>query len=127
MEGVRIDKWLWVVRVFKTRTMATEACRAGKVSVNGHEVKPSKEVKINDTITVKVNPHFTRTLLVLDISENRVSASRVSLLAQELTPSEEYEKLKLYREFQGEWRPRGAGRPTKKERRIIQRFKDPDQ
>jgi ribosome-associated heat shock protein Hsp15 len=123
-QPVRIDKWLWAVRVFKTRSMATDACRSGKVLIDGREVKPSREIKINDTIAVKINPHFTRTLVVLQSLTNRVGAKLVSEFASDITPPEEYEKLKFYNELNGEKRDRGIGRPTKKERRMIDKLKD---
>lgn len=123
-EPVRIDKWLWAVRVFKTRSMASDACRSGKVKIDGQEVKPSRDVKINDTITVKINPQFTRTVIVLGFLTNRVAAKLVPQYAGDITPPEEYEKLRLYNEMNAEKRDRGIGRPTKKERRMIDRLKD---
>jgi ribosome-associated heat shock protein Hsp15 len=123
-DAVRIDKWLWAVRVFKTRSMASDACRAGKVLIDDQEVKPSREVKINDVVTVKVSPHFTRTLLVLQRLTNRVGAKLVAEYAEDITPAEEHEKLKKYNELNWEKRDRGIGRPTKKERRMIDKLKD---
>ncbi len=123
-QPVRIDKWLWAVRVFKTRSIATDACRSGKVLISGQEVKPSREVKINDMIAVKINPHFTRTLVVLQSLTNRVGAKLVSEFAKDITPPEEYEKLKIYNERNWEKRDSGIGRPTKKERRMIDKLKD---
>jgi ribosome-associated heat shock protein Hsp15 len=123
-EAVRIDKWLWAVRVFKTRSMASDACRSGKVLIDEQEVKPSREVKINDVVTVKVSPHFTRTLVVLQRLTNRVGAKLVPEFANDITPPEEHEKLKKYNELNWEKRDRGIGRPTKKERRLIDKLKD---
>ncbi len=123
-ESVRIDKWLWAVRVFKTRSMASDACRAGKVKIDGQEVKPSRDIKINDTITVKVNPQFTKTVVVLGFLTNRVAAKLVPQFATDITPPEELEKLRLYNEMNAEKRDRGIGRPTKKERRMIDKLKE---
>jgi len=125
-ESVRIDKWLWAVRVFKTRSMATDACRSGKVSIDGHEVKPSREVKIEDEIKVVINPHFTRSLKVVQILSNRVGAKLVATYADDITPDEEYDRFKKYNELNWERRDRGVGRPTKKERRDIERLKGDD-
>ncbi len=123
-ENVRIDKWLWAVRVFKTRSMASQACRAGKVEIDGQEVKPSREVKEGDEVKVEINPHFTRTLKVLQILSNRVGAKLVPEFAEDLTTEEEYNRLKKYNELNWEKRDRGVGRPTKRERRQIDRLKD---
>ncbi len=116
-EDLRIDKWLWVARVFKTRSMATQACIAGKVKVNGSAVKPSRDVVPNVVITVQIGP-ITKTLRVLSIQHNRVGAKLVSQLLEDLTPAEELEKIKLKDEL-FKPRPRGSGRPTKKERREM--------
>jgi len=123
-ESVRIDKWLWAVRVFKTRSMASDACRAGKVKIDGQEVKPSRDVKINDTITVRINPQFAKTVVVLGFLTNRVAAKLVPQFANDITPPEELEKLRLYNEMNAEKRDRGIGRPTKKERRMIDKLKE---
>ncbi len=122
--SVRIDKWLWAVRVFKTRSMASDACRSGKVLIGGQEVKPSREVKIEDVVKVRINPQFTRTLVVLKSLSNRVGAKLVPEFANDITPPEEFEKLKLINEMNAEKRDRGIGRPTKKERRMIDKLKD---
>lgn len=123
-EKVRIDKWLWAVRVYKTRSMASDACRSGKVLIDGVEVKPSREAKINDVVVVRLNPHFTRTLVVLNNLTNRVGAKFVPEFAKDITPPEEFEKLKKFNELSGEKRDRGIGRPTKKERRLIDKLKE---
>ena len=121
---VRIDKWLWAVRAFKTRSMASDACRSGKVKLNGQVVKPSRDVSVDDVIIVVKNPQFTRTLKIKEILSNRVSAKLVPQYVEELTPKEEYDKLKKYSELNWERRDRGIGRPTKRERRDIDRLKD---
>ncbi len=124
--GVRVDKWLWAVRAFKTRSIATEACKSGKVTINEQIVKPSREVKPGDEIRVVVNPHFTRKLKVIAFLWNRVGAKLVANYANDITPQEEHDRLKKYQELNWERRDRGAGRPTKKERRDIERLKDSD-
>ncbi|OQX72802.1 MAG: RNA-binding protein [Bacteroidetes bacterium 4484_276] len=121
---VRIDKWLWAVRAFKTRSIASDACRSGKVKLNGQVVKPSRDVSVDDVIIVVKNPQFTRTLKIKEILSNRVSAKLVPQYVEELTPKEEYDKLKKYSELNWERRDRGIGRPTKRERRDIDRLKD---
>jgi ribosome-associated heat shock protein Hsp15 len=121
-EQVRIDKWLWAVRVFKTRSQASEACRGGKVKVNGQNVKPSREVRIGDEITINLGI-FAKTMEVISLLSNRVSAKLVPEHAKDLTPQEEYNKQKMMREVNFEVREKGLGRPTKKARRLIVRLK----
>ena len=113
----RIDKWLWAVRLFKTRSQATEACRAGKVKVDEQAVKPSREVKTDMVITVQTGP-IRRSIRVTNLLHNRVGAKLVPQYMEDLTPAEEYRKLELVKSGQT-FRPRGSGRPTKKERRDI--------
>ena len=122
MEGYRVDKWLWSVRVFKTRSQATSACRKGRVYIGGQEVKPSREVKIGDEIQVNLK-QFIKTVKVVELLENRVGAKIVPQYMEDLTPEEEYNKQKKIRETNYEYRDRGAGRPTKKERRMIEKLK----
>ncbi len=122
-EGVRIDKWLWCVRVFKTRSMATDACRSGKVTINGQEVKPSRDVVIGDEVKIVINPHFSKSLKIIEKLNNRVGAKLVANYAIDLTSQEEYDRLKVFNELQAEKRDRGIGRPTKKQRREIERLK----
>lgn len=117
-KSVRIDKWLWAVRIFKTRSLATDACRSGKVIINAMEIKPSREVKYGDIIIVKTGP-VKKTLKVLELLENRVSAKLVANYMEDLTPQEEYRKLEMIRDSRFVSRDRGAGRPTKRERREI--------
>jgi ribosome-associated heat shock protein Hsp15 len=116
--AVRIDKWLWSVRIFKTRSKATDACRKGKVTVDGQEVKPSREVREGDEVSVRLGT-ITKSLKVLKAIENRVSPRLAEEAAGDLTPQEEYDKLKKQRELNAEYRPKGLGRPTKKHRRLI--------
>jgi ribosome-associated heat shock protein Hsp15 len=120
--AVRIDKWLWAVRVFKTRSQAAEACKGGKVKIDGVPVKPSREVKTGDIITVQ-SKSIKKTLKVLKPAKNRVSAKFVAELMEDITPPAELEKLEMIRQLNYERRERGAGRPTKKERRIIDKLK----
>ncbi len=121
-EGIRIDKWLWAVRIFKTRSQAGEACRSGKVKVNEISSKPSKEIKVEDKLTISIGI-ITKTVQVTGLLTNRVAARLVSDYLLDLTPAEEYDKLKLMKERSFEYRTKGAGRPTKKERRLIDQLK----
>ncbi len=122
MNEIRIDKYLWTVRVYKTRSLATEECKKGRVLINNSEAKPSRIVKIGEQIDVKFPP-IIRSFKVLGISQNRVSASLAKDLVEEITPQSEFDKLKmLHNTF--EFRDHGSGRPTKKERRDIEKFRN---
>jgi ribosome-associated heat shock protein Hsp15 len=121
-EGVRIDKWLWAVRIFKTRSQATLACKSGKVKINDANVKPSREVKIGEIISVNLSM-LQKKVKVTGLLINRVSATLVENYMDDLTSGEEYDKLKLKREISFEYRERGIGRPTKKARREIEILK----
>ena len=118
---MRIDKWLWAVRLFKTRGLATTACRDGRVRVGGQPAKAGREVRVNDLIVAKM-ADLTRTVRVLALLEQRVGAAVVKEFAEDLTPASEYEKRRdpmlqpLFR------RPKGAGRPTKKDRRTMDKL-----
>ncbi len=117
-DSTRIDKFLWSIRVFKTRADATEACKGGKVTVNGQDAKPSKEVKGGDVISVRKGAiHYTYKVL-LPI-EKRQGAKEVEKYAQNLTPESELKKMNVPVETFFVKRDRGAGRPTKKERREM--------
>lgn len=124
METIRIDKWLWAARIFKTRSQAAEACAGGKVKIQGSRVKPSREVKEGDEIEVQFQM-IKKIFKVKLAAKNRVSAKNVSDIAIDLTPEEEVEKLEIYRQLNYERRDRGTGRPTKKERRQIDDLKFP--
>lgn len=124
-DTVRIDKWLWAVRVFKTRNQAAENCRAGKVKISGIAVKPSREVKTGDVIEINLSP-LKKTVEVVEPIKNRVGARLVPQFANDLTPQEEYDKQKLIHELNFERRDRGTGRPTKKQRRLIDYLKEED-
>jgi ribosome-associated heat shock protein Hsp15 len=115
----RIDKWLWSVRVFKTRTLATDACKAGKVKLNGNSLKASYSIKINDVIVVKKDS-FNLSFKVVQLLEKRVSATLAAAAVENITSEEEMNKFKSW--F-AETRDRGAGRPTKRERRDIDDYK----
>ena len=121
-EGVRIDKWLWAVRIFKTRSQATIACKSGKVKVKESNVKPSHEIRTGEIISVNLSS-LQKKVKVTGLLTNRVSAKLVENYMEDLTPQEEYDKLKIKREVGFEYRQRGIGRPTKKERREIEVLK----
>ncbi len=119
--GVRIDKYLWAVRIFKTRSMAIDAIKGGKVKLAGDNVKPSRDVKEGETYTVQLT-QFQKTIRVKALLENRVAAKDVELYLEDLTPEEEYKSIDRMRETRFVWRDRGTGRPTKKERRDIEEW-----
>jgi ribosome-associated heat shock protein Hsp15 len=118
---VRIDKWLWAVRVYKSRGLAAEACRMGRVAVGEQPVKASRELRLDEIVTAKVGL-ITRTLKVRGLLERRVGAALVKDYAEDLTPPAEYEKLKEMNRSPVAFRPKGAGRPTKRDRRILESF-----
>jgi len=119
MDGVRIDKWLWCVRLYKSRTLAAGACESGKVKVGGQKVKASRAVKPGDVISA-VSGNMSRTIKVVKLLEQRVGAAKVPEFMEDLTPASEFQKTR--QPPGGEYRPRGAGRPTKRDRRILQSF-----
>ena len=118
MDEVRIDKYLWSIRVFKTRSEATDACKGGKIRVNGADTKPSKAVKRGDVIVARKGP-VTYTYKVLELIDKRQGAKLVPQYAENLTPAEEIAKLRAPVETFFLKRDRGAGRPTKKDRRQM--------
>ncbi len=120
--GIRIDKWLWAVRIYKTRSLASDACRSGKVKILDQAVKPSRDIKTGEIISISIAP-ITRTVKVLVPISNRVSAKLVPGFMEDLTPDEEYMKLKRTNDHDFEFRERGTGRPTKRERREIEFLK----
>ncbi len=119
---VRMDQWLAAVRICKTRSQATQLCKNGKIQVNGAAVKPSYTVKLDETVEMKAGP-ITRSFRVLGLAQKRVSARAAAELVEETTPAKEFEKLRLIRINPLAHRDKGAGRPTKKERREIDRLK----
>ncbi len=122
-EGTRIDKWLFAVRLYKTRSLASEECRKGKVTIGGMNVKPSRELKIGETIQLR-RPPITRSYKVLALTENRMAAKLVPEFLLETTPASELEILEVQKNMSVYNRERGTGRPTKKERRDLDDFFD---
>jgi ribosome-associated heat shock protein Hsp15 len=125
MDTMRLDKWLWTVRLFKTRSQATEACKGGKIKMSGVNAKPSKEIKVGEQIDIVQNG-IRKTVQVKQLSKNRVGAKLVPELMEDLTPPEELEKLEMARKINYERRQKGLGRPSKKDRRNIDRLKNFD-
>lgn len=125
LSEVRIDKWLWAVRIFKTRTIATEACKKGRVSIAGVTVKPSRTIKVGDVIDVR-KPPVTYSFRVLDLAENRMGAKLVPNFMENITPPEQYELLELIRISGFVDRQKGLGRPTKRDGRALRQFAEAD-
>ena len=123
MDDIRLDKYLWAVRVFKTRSDAADAIRNNKVTVNGSAAKPSREVKVGDVIAVR-KMQVTYSYRVLDLVSSRQPAKNVPLYCLNITPQEELDKLSIPRETIFVFRDRGTGRPTKKERRELDGLMD---
>jgi len=122
MSNIRIDKYLWAVRLLKTRSMATDALRAGRIKLNGMPVKPSHEISVGEIYEVNIE-QMHRTVQVKELLANRVGAKLVENYLTDLTPQEEYERIQMARQYSFEKRDRGAGRPTKRDRREIEQFK----
>lgn len=120
-DAVRIDKWLWAVRVFKTRTVASEACKKGRVLIGNNSVKPSRMIRIGEVVQVK-KPPITYSFKVIAISQKRMGAKLVPEFMENVTPPEEYEVLEMNKLSGFVDRQRGSGRPTKKERRDLEQF-----
>ncbi len=120
---VRVDKWLWATRVFKTRSIATDACKKGRVTIKGINVKPSHTIKIGDIIVVR-KPPISYSFEVLGTIENRVGAKLVPEYLKNITPKEQYELLEMTRISGFVNRQKGLGRPTKKEGRELAKFTD---
>lgn len=120
-QGVRIDKWLWAVRIFKSRNLATDFCKRGRVLIDGEPVKASRLVRTGDKIEIR-RPPMTLTYLVTGLIEKRGSATIAAENVTNLTPPEELEKNKLIHESAFYSRDRGTGRPTKKDRRDIEKI-----
>jgi len=121
---VRIDKWLWAVRLFKTRTLAAEACKKGKVIIQHVQVKPSRNVKVGDVVSIKRNP-ILFSFKVLALSENRMNAKLVAGFMENVTTADQLELIELGKLAGQTGRDRGTGRPTKKERRTLDDFIEP--
>ncbi|MDR0421080.1 MAG: RNA-binding S4 domain-containing protein [Prevotellaceae bacterium] len=118
MDDVRIDKWLWAVRIYKTRSEAADACKHGKVIINNVECKPSRVIRKGETVTVRKLP-VVYTYRVIDITQNRQPAKNVAQYAENLTSPEEIAKLDATNIGIFVHRDKGSGRPTKKERRAL--------
>ena len=125
MEEVRIDKWIWATRIFKTRTIAADACKKGRVMVGGVTVKPSRMIKRGEVVQVR-KPPVTFSFKVLDLTEKRMGAKLVPGFLENVTTPDQYELLEMNRISGFVDRARGMGRPTKKERRELEQFTDPD-
>ena len=123
MEEVRVDKWLWAVRIFKTRSIATDACKKGRVSIAGTSVKPSRLVQRGEVISVR-KPPIEYSFRVLDLLGYRVGAKLVPQYMENVTPASQYEILELQRISGFVDRAKGLGRPTKKDRRDLDQFAD---
>lgn len=124
-DELRIDKWLWCARLFKTRTLAADACKGGKVKVSDVSVKPSRDVRIGEVIAVQQG-QLHKVVEVLSIPKSRVSPKDVTNIYADRTPAEEYERIEFLHAYKTEFRDKGTGRPTKKERRILDRLKGED-
>ena len=122
-ECVRIDKWLWAVRIFKTRSIAVEELRKHRVLINGQPVKPSRLITVGDELDVR-KPPIIRTYKVLGLVEKRVGAKVVDEYMADITPIEELNKLEMLNLDINGVRSRGTGRPTKKERRDLEDFRE---
>jgi len=119
--SARLDKWLWCVRLFKTRSLAADACRAGSIRVNEQEAKPARDLRVGEVVTWRQGL-VMRTVVVLGFPLRRVSAKEVTLLYEERTPPEEWAKADASRVGHLLARERGSGRPTKRERRHLDQF-----
>ena len=120
----RIDKWLWAARIFKTRSIAADACKNGRVTISGTNVKPSHTIKVGETINVK-KPPITYSFEVLQTIEKRVGAKLIPEVYKNVTDAKQYELLEMSRISGFVDRARGTGRPTKKDRRQLDAFVDP--
>ena len=121
MEEARIDKWLWASRIFKTRTIAADACKNGRVTIEGVNVKPSRMVKVGETVSVR-KPPITYSFRILKTIEMRVGAKLLPEIYENVTAPEQYELLEMTRISGFVDRARGTGRPTKKDRRSLDAF-----
>ena len=123
LEKVRVDKWLWAVRIFKTRSQAAEACARGKIFIDGVSVKASRLIKTNEILSIR-RGSFTLVFQVIQPIENRVSAAIKDQFCKDLTSADEYEKIKMHSLAVRTYRQHNEGRPTKKERRALDDFLD---
>lgn len=118
---MRIDKYLWCVRFFKTRSIATEACKQGKIRINDGVAKPAREVFPADMVSIRKN-QINYKIEVLDLPASRVGAKLTNLYMNDITPKENFEKLELLKYSKDHYRKKGTGRPTKKDRRDLDDF-----
>lgn len=125
MPEARIDKWMWAARIFKTRTIAAEACKKGRISINGSQVKPARMAKPGDVVQVR-KPPVTYSFKVLQAIEKRVGAKLVPEIMENVTTPDQYELLEMSKISGFVDRARGTGRPTKKERRDLDEFFMPE-
>lgn len=123
MDSIRLDKWLWAIRAFKTRSLATDACKGGRVKIDGVSAKASRDLKIGDIIEFK-SGLLSKKIKVTQLIKNRVNASLAVQNYEDLTPAEEYERVELIGQLNTERRDRGAGRPSKRDRRDIDKLKN---
>ena len=120
---MRIDKYLWCTRYYKTRSIATEACKKGHIKLNGANVKPSKDVFTGEKLTIRKD-QINYEILVLDIPKNRVGAKLVDLYRKDITPEEAFQNQDMLKFSKDYYRKKGTGRPTKKDRRDIDTYND---
>ena len=120
-EEARIDKWLWAARIFKTRSIAVDACKNGRVTIEGVNVKPSRSVKVGEVVSVR-KPPITYSFRILKTIEQRVGAKLLPEIYENVTAPEQYELLEMTRISGFVDRARGSGRPTKKDRRSLDAF-----
>lgn len=118
---MRLDQWIWAMRLYKTRALAVEAIKGGHVKVNGSSTKPAHEAKPGERVTVRIGM-MTRTLRIIDSPKSRVSGKLVGQFADDLTPPEEFDRQRAFDRRPPGARPKGAGRPTKRDRRLLEDF-----
>lgn len=124
MEDIRVDKYLWAVRLYKTRSIATDACKNGRVLLNSDKAKASKSIVVGDTLTIFLPP-IHRTFKVIALLKNRVGAQLVADYITDITPQSELDKLEDIKNSEVEYfRPKGTGRPTKRDRRLLDNIRD---
>ena len=121
LDEIRIDKWLFAIRIFKTRGQAAEACRKGKIKLNEILAKAAKSIKVGDIITVRQSP-MIRSLQVIGLTERRIGAKLVENFAKDITSKEEWDKYHKARNSRNENQNKSQGRPSKRERRLIDQF-----
>jgi len=122
---MRIDKYLWFIRMYKTRSQATQACKKGHIRISNRIVKPFKEVYAKDILAIRKN-QINYSLVVLDLPKSRLGAKLVDLYRKDTTPKEDFEKFEMLKFAKDHYRKKGSGRPTKKERRDIEQYNDED-